>query len=323
MRALLVSFWPTAKHFMRFNLLKTILIGTGLLLITTFLGGCYMLNRYIYTDQELEEHYRDKAVKPVYKRIDFLGRQLHYATISRSDTLPLLMFVHGAPGAWYGYLNLMDDSLLQSRFKMVSVDRLGYGKSNYGKAELSVQMQALEIKRIIEEENSSGKKIYLVGRSYGAPIVGWYAIHHPQRVEKLFMISPVIDPDKEKFYWFSGIGKLGIVQAMLPDLLNVATKEKYSHAGEMKKMQPRWKQLYCPTYVITGANDELADTANFSFACRNLVNCPGTFIKLENTGHQVTRQHPELIRQLLLSNETCSSGPCADKQKEEMKVMMK
>lgn len=263
-----------------------------------------MLNRYIYTDAELEEHYKHKPLKPVYKWVDFMGSKLHYATISRSDTLPLLVFVHGAPGAWYGYMNLMDDSVLQSRFKMVSLDRLGYGKSNYGKAELSVQMQALEIKRIIEEENVTGKKIFLVGRSYGAPIVAWYAIHYPQLVEKLFMISPVIDPEKERFYWFSSIGKWGLVQAMLPELLNVATKEKYSHATEMKKMLPEWKKLYSTTYVITGANDELADTANFSFAKRNLVNCRGTFIKLENTGHQVTRQHPELIRELLLKKES-------------------
>lgn len=268
---------------MNLRVLKILLISLILLLGSFFLSGCYMLNRYVYTDKELEEHYQNKTVRPVYKRVDFLGRQLHYATISRNDTLPLLVFVHGAPGAWYGYLNLMDDSLLQTRFKMVSIDRLGYGKSNYGKAELSVQMQALEIKRIIEEENAKGKKVLLVGRSYGAPIVAWYAIHYPQMIEKLFMISPVIDPDKERFYWFSSIGKLGFVQILLPELLNVATKEKYSHSDEMRKMLPQWKQLYSTTYVITGANDELADTANFSFARRNLVNCRGTFIKLDNT----------------------------------------
>lgn len=262
-----------------------------------------MLNKYVYTDEELAEHFQDKPLKPVYKKIDFINRSLHYATISNNDTLPLLVFVHGAPGAWYGYLNLMEDSLLQANFKMVSVDRLGYGKSNYGTPELSVQMQALEIKRIIAEENHTQKKVFLVGRSYGAPIVGWYAIHYPQTVEKLLMISPVIDPDKEKFYWFSKLGRAQIVQAMLPKMLNVATSEKYSHADEMKKLLPQWKKLFSTTYVITGENDQLADTANYTFARKNLVNCNCTFMKLKNTGHQVTRQHPELIKKLLLEKE--------------------
>lgn len=268
-----------------------------------------MLKRFIYTDEELTEHFKNKAIKPIYKKLNFLSRDLHYATISRSDTLPLLVLVHGAPGAWYGYLNLMEDSLLQANFKMVSVDRFGYGKSNYGKAELSTQIQALEVKRIIEEENTAHKKVYLLGRSYGAPIVAWYAINYPQQVEKLLMVSPVIDPEHEKFYWFSRIGRWPLTQWMLPQLLNVATEEKYSHEKEMKGMQKKWKKLYVPAYVMTGADDRIADTINFSYAKRMLVNCPCTFVKLRNTGHQITRQHPELIKEFLLEKEIILPAP--------------
>lgn len=267
-----------------------------------------MLKKYIYTDDELTEHFKDKPLKPVYKKLDFLKRSLHYAAISRSDTLPLLILVHGAPGAWYGYLNLMEDSVLQANFKMISLDRFGYGKSDYGKAELSTQVQALEVKRIIEEENTSNKKVYLLGRSYGAPIAAWYAINYPQLVEKLLMVSPVIDPDKEKFYWFSNIGRWRITQLILPQLLNVATQEKFSHQEQMKEMADKWKNLYVPTYVMTGAADNIADTANFSFAKRKLINCPCTFTLIPNTGHQITRQHPEIIKEYLLEKTNPSPG---------------
>jgi pimeloyl-ACP methyl ester carboxylesterase len=280
--------------------IRKIIWGALLSAMALVFGSCFLLKKYIYTDQELLEHFKNKKLKPVYNQIDFLISSVHYAKISRSDTLPLLLLIHGAPGAWYGYLNLMDDSLLQEHFKMVSVDRLGYGKSNYGQPEVSVQLQALEIKRIIEEENYHNKKVFLIGRSYGAPIAAWYAIHYPQNVEKLFMISPVIDPAKEKFYWFSDIGKWGIVQVMLPKMLNVATSEKYAHGQEMQKMLPLWKNLYSTAYVITGEDDHLADTANFSFAKKELIYCDCKFMKLKNTGHQVTRQHPELIKKLLL-----------------------
>jgi pimeloyl-ACP methyl ester carboxylesterase len=280
--------------------IRKIIWGALLSAMVLVFGSCFLLKKYIYTDQELLEHFKNKKLKPVYNQIDFLNSSVHYAKISRSDTLPLLLLIHGAPGAWYGYLNLMDDSLLQEHFKMVSVDRLGYGKSNYGQPEVSVQLQALEIKRIIEEENYHNKKVFLIGRSYGAPIAAWYAIHYPQNVEKLFMISPVIDPAKEKFYWFSDIGKWGIVQVMLPKMLNVATSEKYAHGQEMQKMLPLWKNLYSTAYVITGEDDHLADTANFSFAKKELIYCDCKFMKLKNTGHQVTRQHPELIKKLLL-----------------------
>lgn len=281
--------------------MKKFLIVSALIAVSILLfSRCFMFNGYILTDKELDEHYQDKKVKPLYKRSNFQDRKLHYAVISKNDTLPLLVFVHGAPGAWYGYMNLTDDSLLQQKFKIVSVDRLGYGKSGYGKEELSIETQALAINKIIETENTKNKKVYLVGRSYGAPIAAWLAINYPATYEKLIMISPVIDPEKEKFYWFSDIGKSPLVQWMLPDMLNVATKEKFSHQKEMKLMEPKWKNLCTPTYVLVGENDVVADTANFSFAKNHITNCPAVFMMLKNTGHQITKQQPQLIKNLLL-----------------------
>ncbi|MES2568416.1 MAG: alpha/beta hydrolase [Bacteroidota bacterium] len=254
------------------------------------------------SDAELDEHYKNASIKPVYKTSELTDRDQHYAVLSKSDTLPLLVMVHGAPGAWYGYLNLTDDSLLQKHFKIVAVDRLGYGKSGYGKEELSIETQALAIKKIIDKENTSKKKVYLLGRSYGAPITAWLAINYAEQFEKLVMVSPVIDPDKEKFYWFSDIGKSSLVQWMLPDLLNVATKEKFAHQQEMKKMLPKWENLCTPTYVLVGEEDGVADTANYSFAKKHITNCDAVFMKLKHTGHKITQEHPDLVIELLLQN---------------------
>ena len=279
---------------------KFLIFGLLFSTLSIVLTSCFAINKYIYTDKELTEHFENQKLKPVYKHVKFHDNTVHYAVISKSDTLPLLVFIHGAPGAWYGYLNLMDDTLLQQKYKLVAIDRLGYGKSNYGKAETSTQIQANALQEIIEKENTAGKKIVLLGRSYGAPIAALYSIRNPEKIEKLYMVSPVIDPKNEKFYWFSGIAKWKPVQWMLPKMLNVATAEKYSHSKEMELMLPEWKKLYTPTFVITGANDKIADTCNFSFAKCHLNNCNSVFLKLPNAGHLITREHPELIRNLIL-----------------------
>jgi pimeloyl-ACP methyl ester carboxylesterase len=271
-----------------------------LMFLLIAMSSCFRLKRFIYTDSELEEHYRHRTQKPEFKTIQFLGRAVHYALLSKNDTLPLLVFIHGAPGAWYGYMNMIDDSMLQNNFRMVSIDRPGYGKSGYGHAELSTQLQALAVKAIIDIENTSRKKVHLMGRSYGAPIAAWLAVNYPNETERLFMVSPVIDPTHEKFYWFSSIGKWKPVQWLLPKMLNVATKEKYAHVAEMKKMLPKWKNLFVPTYVLAGATDRIADTANFSFAKRHLSSTGNYFILLPNTGHLVTYQQADFVKQLLL-----------------------
>jgi pimeloyl-ACP methyl ester carboxylesterase len=268
--------------------------------ILIFFSRCFMLNRFIYTDKELTQHYAGKAIKPSYHFLKYLNYNIHYAQISQSDTLPLLVLLHGAPGAWYGYMNLMDDSLLQSRYKIISIDRVGYGKSNYGRAELSTTLQGLIVKAVIDASNTSGKPITLLGRSYGAPIAAKYALYKPSIVAKLIMVSPVIDPKKEKFFWFSPIGKWKVVQWMLPSVLNVATKEKYAHPKEMAAMEKDWQKLYVPTIVLTGENDRIADTANLSFAKRHITKAPAQFVKLKNTGHLITYERPELIKHILL-----------------------
>lgn len=268
-----------------------------------------MMRRYVYTEKELAEHYQNKTLKPSYRSVDVSEKKMHYVVMSQSDTLPLLVLIHGAPGAWYGYMNLTDDTTLQKHFKIIAVDRLGYGQSGYGTEELSTEVQANAIAAVIKKENTSQKKIYLLGRSYGAPIAAVLAMHAPEQVAKLLMVSPVIDPDKEKFYWFSNIGRWKVVQWFLPDMLNVATKEKFSHSAEMKKLQEDWKGLKTPTYVLVGENDAVADTANYSFARKNITNCSALFMKLSNTGHLITHQHPDLIRSLLLEKNNCDLPP--------------
>jgi len=284
-------------------MLKKIGIVLLVLIIAGSFSKCFVLHRYMRSDKELDEHYKHATIKPSYRSLPFDKRKIHYAVMAKNDTLPLLIFVHGAPGAWYGYMNLMDDTTLQNKFKMISVDRLGYGKSGYGLAELSTEMQAKSIEAIIGKENQSSKKVTLMGRSYGAPITALLAINHPETIDKLYMISPVIDPDKEKFYWFSGPGKWKPVQWLLPDLLNVATAEKFAHENEMKKLLPEWDKLCVPTTVIAGETDKIADTANFTFAKRHLTHCDTTLLRLKNTGHLVTYEQPEIVKALLLREQ--------------------
>ena len=78
------------------------------LLSIFFFSRCFFLKRYVKSDAELEEHYRFATLKPSYRSSETGGKKTHYAVISASDTLPLLVMVHGAPGAWYGYMNLTD-----------------------------------------------------------------------------------------------------------------------------------------------------------------------------------------------------------------------
>jgi pimeloyl-ACP methyl ester carboxylesterase len=225
---------------------------------------------------------------------------IQVATVG-ADTLPMLLLIHGAPGAWWGYMNLLDDPELQKKFHIVSVDRLGYGKSRWKKKRFvtSIEMQARSLLPVLNL-NKSKEKVIVLGRSYGAAIAAQLTVLSSEDVKQLIMVSPVIDPDRERFYWFSKWGRNPIVKLFLPREFNAATAEKYAHARELRQVLPIWQNLTVPTTVIQGGNDWIADPANIEFAKKHIPSNQAQFILLPKAGHMITNSHRDMIKEMIL-----------------------
>ena len=265
---------------------------------SVLLTSCF--SRYIISAKQVRKHYASKDIKPEIKIIKNDTLSLCIASVG-ADTLPMLLLIHGAPGSLWGYMNLMDDVDLQKHFHIVSVDRVGYGKSKLKKrrfvTSIATQAQAL---LPVFELNHSDQKVIVLGRSYGAPIAAKMVSLVPDKVKELIMVSPVIDPEKEKFYWFSKWGRNSLIQFFLPGEFNTATAEKYTHADELKKLLPVWQNLEIPTTVIQGGNDWIADPGNIDFAKKHIKSKRAQYIFLYNAGHMITYTHAEMIKEMLL-----------------------
>ena len=277
----------------------------AVIICVTIVASCHFPVR-VLTDQQIAKHYANRPARPQLKYIRYKNYHIHHAVVGDS-TKPLLLIIHGAPGAWYSSMKLLDDPELQKNFRLVSVDRVGFGKSNYGVSEPSIQAHVRYIEKIVKEYNRDGK-IYLMGSSYGAPIAASFAMQHPNLVRELYLISPVIDPSKEKLFWFSYVGKLAMVSMMIPEYLNVAGDEKFAHRRQLRRLKSHWDEITCKTYVFMGEKDNLASLANLEFARKKLVNArEPEFYLLPNTSHSITYQRPELLISILLKR----NGPLA------------
>lgn len=270
------------------------------LFLSASLSSCF--SRYIISAKEVRRHYADKKVKP--KEIFIKNDTLSLSLASMGpDTLPMLLLIHGAPGSLWGYMNLMDDEDLQKHFHIVSVDRVGYGKSRLKKRRYvtSIETQANALLPVFSL-NKSDQKVIVLGRSYGAPIAARLTSMAPDKVKELIMISPVIDPETERFFWFSKWGRMSFVQLFLPAAFNAATAEKYSHADELRKMLPVWERISVPTTVIQGGNDWIADPSNIDFAKKHIKSKRAQYIFLYNAGHMITFSHAAMIKEMLLKS---------------------
>lgn len=246
------------------------------------------------------------GVEKVFHLLDDDNYRLHYVSIGSTYNQPIL-FIHGAPDNWTAYENLLADKALQNNFQMISVDRLGYGSSRKGKPKLaSIDEQARLIVKALES-NQSGKKAIVIGRSYGAPIAAKITAQHPDLVEKLLLISPVINPDKEKYFWFAYAAKHWVISKFLPPDFNIATKEKFAHAAELRKMEKDWGKIESDVTVFQGGEDWISDIANFDYAKRQLRKLEkkerSHFIFLPKAGHSISETHPEVVKKAIFQKK--------------------
>lgn len=270
-----------------------------IILIPLFFSSCF--TRFVTTNRELKKYYSDKPVKPAYFTIKNDSVELFCATTG-ADTLPPLLLIHGAPGAWYGSRIFLDDSLLQKHFHIIAIDRPGYNKSRFKgkrKAVTSIEIQAIAIHEALHL-NKSAQKGTIVGSSYGGPIAAKLVILYPDNFNHLVLLAAAIDPDKEKFWWFNKWVHHGPVRWLMPRFINHATDEKYSHVQELRKLLPEWQKITVPVTVVQGGADKIVNPANYEFAKTQLKNKQAEFIFLPDAGHLIRWQRPDLVKTILL-----------------------
>jgi len=274
-------------------MLRTLL----LILISLLINSC--LKRFIKSDKEIEKHYCDKILKPIYYTLDTLGLKVNYVTVCADSTLPLLVMIHGAPGAWYGWMAQLDDTILQKNFRMLAFDRPGYNKSRQGRTVNDIDSQTMIISKLIETHRL-GTKVIVMGRSYGSPIATMAAAQNPEWVDGLVLISSATDSASEKYYWFSRLGQSKVVRWLLPAPLNTATDEKFAHPLQLGRAKKYYSKVKCPAVIIYGDKDYVAYNINSTKLDSEMLNSPHKLICVKGADHFIALKRPEIVREELM-----------------------
>lgn len=270
-----------------------------MIIVWLLCSSCF--SRFVMTEKELRTYYKDKPEKPLFFTIHNDSVDLFCAT-SGADTLPPLLLIHGAPGAWYGSRNFLEDSVLKHHFHIIAVDRLGYNKSRFKdsrRAVTSFTTQAIAIHEALRL-NKSNKTGILAGSSYGAPIAVRMATLYPESFHRLVLLAPAIDPEREKFWWFHPWVREAPVRWFLPRFLNIATDEKFAHVEELRKLLPDWEKLSLPVTVVQGGADDIVDPGNLEFAKVRLAGKQAEFIYIPNAGHLIRWRNAGVVRSIFL-----------------------
>lgn len=280
---------------------KRLLIGYVILfIISQILSSCLTFK---VSQKEIDKKFLGYQMKPIQHQMEVQGVKMNYAEIG-SDSLPVAFFVHGSPGSWGGFIDFMKDTVLLKKVKMVAVDRIGFGDSDFGNGEKSLVVQAELLKPIVEKYKKLGKKIILIGHSLGGPLIARMAMDYPALIDNLIIVAGSIAPDLEpNEKWFRIPMDFIPIKFLIPTSFSVSNHEILYLKPELEKMLPLWKNIGQPIIVIQGGKDMLVDPKNADFAEKMLVNAISLkVVRIDTMNHFVPWSHPQLIKKAILES---------------------
>lgn len=249
--------------------------------------------------KEIDRFFQEKKMQGSQLQFSVGDRTIHYV-VSGDSTKPVVIFVHGSPGSLSAFIDFMVDTVLLQRALLITTDRPGFGYSNFGVAEPSLQKQAALLKPLLDKYEGN-RPIILVGHSLGGPVVARMAMDYPAQVDGLVLVAASIDPELEpNETWFRAPLATPFLSWLLPSSLRASNEEIYHAKPALQQMLPLWSSITCPVIVIQGEKDDLVPPGNADFAARMLVNASLTLVRRENVNHFIPWSHPELIRDAIV-----------------------
>ena len=276
--------WPTW--------LVTVFIFSGLMFV---MDSCM---QFRMSKSEIDSYFSHKPKKGTLHRYESGKRVINYLAVG-DPSLPLVVFVHGSPGSLSAFIDFMADTALLSKAQLITVDRPGFGSSNFGYAEPSLEKQGALLKPILEERKNQ-RPIILIGHSLGGPLIARMAMDYPDLINGLVMVAPSIDPELEPNEWFRGPLATPFLKWMLPRSLRASNDEIYKLKPELEEMLHLWPRIRANTIIIQGKKDTLVPKQNADFAQRMMVNAPLKVVMVDDMNHFVPWTHPQLIRGAIL-----------------------
>jgi len=115
------------------------------------------------------------------------GVKLHYVKAGHGKKLIVLL--HGFPEFWYEYKNQLQEFSKSNEYTVIAPDMRGFNLSSKPDS-----VKDYQVKYVIEDirqlsEKLGHKKFTLVGHDWGGVIAWWFAIMHPDYLDRLVIIN--------------------------------------------------------------------------------------------------------------------------------------
>jgi pimeloyl-ACP methyl ester carboxylesterase len=213
-----------------------------------------------------------QAVKSGYAPVN--GIKIWYAVFGHGK--PVLLLHGGLANSNYWGNQV---PALAKKYEVIVLDSRGHGRSTRDDKPYGYDLMASDVIAVLDYLKIP--KVALVGWSDGAILGLDIAIHHPERLSKLFAFAANSDPSGVADISKSDVFNAYIARAEKEYEKLSATPTEYNafldQIGKMWASQPNWtaddlKKITTPTWIVDADHDEAINRENTEFIAANIPN---------------------------------------------------
>lgn len=284
-------------------MLKKILLFFAVLLLCFLLYACGAWASFRTPDHKVKKRFAKHGLQAEIHYETYRDLRLRYIHSKAFDPdLPTLFFIHGAPGSSDNFDAYLTDSLLNQHANLISLDRLGYGYSEFGIAYPEIDFQAQSLLPIVKKYHNPSLPSLLIGWSYGGPIAAKISLDGSAFSDGVMLLAPALDPNAERYFKLGRLAEYKLTKWMVPRTFIVAQKEKRAHAASLERLVEEWDKLEVPVWMLHGTRDKIVPFApNVAFAKQYFNKDYFEFIEVTDAGHIFPMRQEQMLIKLILS----------------------
>lgn len=251
------------------------------------------------SDTEAVSRFKKDHVALVTETVHVDGYPIHYVRTG-SDSLPTLFFVHGSPGSWSAFEQYLKDSDLLREYRMIAIDRPGFGYSNFGEAR-DLQTQSDLMSPVIAQLRN-GQPMYVIGHSLGGPVAVKLEADNPSTFSGMVLLAGSVDPREEKpEKWRPWLIKTPL-ELLVPGAMAPSNRELWYLKKDLVTLREDFPKVTCPVWIVHGDKDSFVPVGNAAYAQKLLVNAASVdVIILKGANHFIPWNRYSDIKKVLLA----------------------
>lgn len=277
---------------------RSILYILCLISLWLLLAQCFVM-RNRWSDNKAYRIFKAKEVLLTIYDTVINERHLHYAVCGNGDSLPTLVFIHGSPGSWMNYMTFMWDSSMRKKYRIIAIDRPGFGYSDFGKA-IHLQQQCELIMPVLQKLKTN-QPMFLVGHSMGGPVLVKLAAANPSLFDKIVIVAGSIDVAQEKTETWRKFMNVRPLYWCLPGAFGPSNTEILYLKKDLIPLQNDFKNITCNVLFVHGDKDTWVPIENIAYGKKMMIHAKSiTADTLFSAGHNIPWERPTEFKDILL-----------------------